>query len=139
AFDEAVFGMPELFRDRIRNAQLVANPGCYPTSAVLALAPLLKKDLIKPTQITVDSKSGVSGVGAKAKQSTQFPEVFGNYSAEGMLDHRHTPEIEQALADSSGEETEVLYTPHLLPIDRGILSTTYATPKGEITKDSLQK
>ncbi|HKK47296.1 MAG TPA: N-acetyl-gamma-glutamyl-phosphate reductase [Balneolaceae bacterium] len=137
AIDEAVFGLPELFRDQIRNAHLVANPGCYPTSAILALAPLLKNEVIESTQIVVDSKSGVTGAGATANQRTHFPEVFGNFSAYGLLDHRHTPEIQQTLTDYTGRDTEVLFTPHLLPIDRGILTTTYSTPKKDIDKDFL--
>lgn len=137
--DEAAFGLPELFRDHIRNAELVANPGCYPTSAILALAPLLKNEVIEPNQIVVDSKSGVSGAGATAKQSTHFPEVFGNFSAYGLLDHRHTPEIQLNLERFTGHETEVLFTPHLLPIDRGILTTTYSTPKNEVDANYLSE
>lgn len=137
AFEDAVFGLPELFRDQIRNAQLVANPGCYPTSAILALAPLLKNEVIESEQIVVDSKSGVTGAGATANQRTHFPEVFGNFSAYGLLDHRHTPEIQQTLTNYAGRNAEVLFTPHLLPIDRGILTTTYSTPKKEIDKNYL--
>jgi len=139
SFDKAVFGMPELFRDDIRNARLVANPGCYPTSAILPLAPLIKNDVINPGDIVIDSKSGVSGAGATAKQKTHFPEVFGNFSAYGMLDHRHTPEIQRALSSYTGQKPEVLFTPHLLPIDRGILTTTYSTPKKEIDKQYLEE
>ncbi|WP_372634111.1 N-acetyl-gamma-glutamyl-phosphate reductase [Fodinibius sp.] len=134
---DAVFGLPELFRDQIRNAQLVANPGCYPTSAILALAPLLKDGIIEPGQIMIDAKSGVSGAGAKAKQQTHFPEVFGNFSAYGLLNHRHTPEIQYNLQQYSDKPTEVLFTPHLIPIDRGILTTTYSTPAKEIDKNYL--
>lgn len=136
---KAVFGLPELFRDDIRNARLVANPGCYPTSAILPLAPLIKNDVIDPGQIVIDSKSGVSGAGATAKQKTHFPEVFGNFSAYGMLDHRHTPEIQRALGNYTGQQPEILFTPHLLPIDRGILTTTYSTPKKEIDKQYLEE
>lgn len=137
--DEAVFGLPELFRDQIRNAQLVANPGCYPTSAILALAPLLEGDLVDTDNIIVDSKSGVTGAGAKAKQATHFPEVFGNFSAYGMRSHRHTPEIQFILYKYSGKEAKVLFTPHLLPIDRGILTTTYSTPKKAINRELLEE
>lgn len=136
---DAVFGLPELFRDQIRNARLVANPGCYPTSAILALAPLLKNDVIQSNQIVVDSKSGVTGAGAKAKQKTHFPEVFGNFSAYGLRNHRHTPEIQQTLQEYTGHETEVIFTPHLIPIDRGILTTTYTTPKKDIDKEFLSE
>lgn len=135
--DQAAFGLPELFRDQIRNARLVANPGCYPTSAILALAPLLKDDIIESNQIVIDSKSGVSGAGAKAKQSTHFPDVFGNFSAYGLLNHRHTPEIQHNLQRYTGQDTEVIFTPHLLPIDRGILTTTYSTPKEKINNTYL--
>src|SRR5690625_1829543 len=135
--EEAVFGLPELFRDQIRNARLVANPGCYPTSAVLALAPLLKSEIIEPGQIMIDAKSGVSGAGAKAKQMTHFPEVFGNFSAYGLLNHRHTPEIQHHLTQYSDQPAEVLFTPHLIPIDRGILTTTYSTPAKDIDQHYL--
>ena len=138
--DEAAFGLPELFRDNIRNATLVANPGCYPTSAILALAPLLKNDLIKPDDITIDSKSGVTGAGATASAKTHFPDVFGNFSAYGLRNHRHTPEIQQALQRYiGGEEPRVIFTPHLLPIDRGILTTTYTKPKKTVSQELVQK
>lgn len=138
-FEQAAFGLSELFRDEVRNARLVANPGCYPTSATLGLAPLLDNNLIEPTNIVVDAKSGVSGAGSTAKQKTHFPEVFGNFSAYGLLDHRHTPEIQQALERQSGIRPEILFTPHLLPIDRGILSTIYSTTKEEASKELLEE
>lgn len=139
SIDDAAYGLPELFRNHIRNAQLVANPGCYPTSAILALAPLLKKEIIDPSQIVVDAKSGVTGAGATANQKTHFPEVFGDFSAYGLLDHRHTPEIQQSLEAFAGQESQVLFTPHLIPIDRGILATTYTTPKRDINKEILEE
>ena len=128
---EAVFGLPELNRAAIRGARLVANPGCYPTSAILALAPLLRRGLIRPGGIVIDSKSGVTGAGARAKPGTHFPRVFGNFAAYGLLGHRHTPEIEQALGQAAGATVELLFTPHLLPVDRGILTTAYARPTGD--------
>lgn len=137
SFENAAFGLPELFRDQIRNAQLIANPGCYPTSAILALAPLVKNDVIDPDQVVVDSKSGVTGAGATARQKTHFPDVYGNFSAYGLADHRHTPEIQLALENYSGHKPNVIFTPHLLPIDRGILTTTYSTPVQKIDKDYL--
>lgn len=137
--ENAVFGLPELFRDKIRNARLVANPGCYPTSAILALAPIVKSGLIDPTDIVVDSKSGVTGAGAKAKPGTHFPDLFGNFSAYALTSHRHTPEIEATLKAFSGNETRVLFTPHLLPIDRGILTTTYSKPKMEVSKELIEE
>ncbi len=137
--DKAVFGLPELFRDQIRNARLVANPGCYPTSAILALAPLLKNDLVDLKNIIVDSKSGVTGAGAKIKPMTHFPDVFGNFSAYGLLNHRHTPEIQLTLERYCGSKPEILFTPHLLPIDRGILTTTYTTPKKPLNKEMVEE
>ncbi len=138
--EKAAFGLPELFRHQIRNAALVANPGCYPTAAIFALAPLLKNDLIEPKSITVDAKSGVTGAGASASEKTHFPDVFGNFSAYGLGNHRHTPEIQQALQQYTGEtEPEILFTPHLLPIDRGILATAYSTPKKELNETFVQK
>lgn len=137
-FKRAVFGLPELNRDKIRNASLVANPGCYPTSAILALAPLIRNGIIKKKNIIVDAKSGVTGAGAKAKQSTHFPEVFGNFSAYGLLRHRHTPEIQEALTAITKKKVEVLFTPHLLPIDRGILTTTYSIPAIPVNEELLK-
>lgn len=131
------YGMPELNRFKIRSAKNVANPGCYPTSAILALAPLLKKGLIKTKGIVVDSKSGVTGAGAKAKDSTHFPEVFGNFSAYGVGTHRHTPEIQFTLKDYTRKNIELIFQPHLLPIDRGILTTTYSTPLKELDSELL--
>ncbi|MCG2590580.1 N-acetyl-gamma-glutamyl-phosphate reductase [Rhodohalobacter sulfatireducens] len=137
--EQSVYGLPELFRDKIRNAQLIANPGCYPTSAILALAPLIKQGYINPSSIVVDSKSGVTGAGAKPKEGLHFPDVFGNFSAYSLVNHRHTPEIEHTLLNYSGYTTEVLFTPHLLPIDRGILTTTYSTPKKEVNKEMVEE
>ncbi|MCC5941108.1 MAG: N-acetyl-gamma-glutamyl-phosphate reductase [Balneolaceae bacterium] len=137
--DDAVYGLPELFRDKIRNARLVANPGCYPTSAILPLAPLIKNGLIHPSSIVVDSKSGVTGAGAKPKAGLHFPNVFGNFTAYSLVNHRHTPEIENTLQKHTGYSTEVLFTPHLLPIDRGILTTTYSTPKKPVNKDLVEE
>ncbi len=136
---KVVYGLPEFFRNKIRNAKIVANPGCYPTSAILALGPLLKKNMIKSKGIIVDSSSGVTGAGAKASSNTHFPEVYGNFSAYGVGTHRHTPEIQSTLKDYTGKKTEVLFTPHLLPIDRGILSTTYSTPTRELDSDLLKE
>ncbi|MBD3221617.1 N-acetyl-gamma-glutamyl-phosphate reductase [bacterium] len=124
----AVFGLPELFRDRITGARLVANPGCYPTASILALAPLLRRGLVEPTGLVIDAKSGVTGAGATAKATTHFPSLFGDFRAYGLRGHRHTPEIEAALAEVAGHEVQALFTPHLLPVDRGILATCYARP-----------
>lgn len=137
--DTSVYGLPELNRDRIRNAELVANPGCYPTSAILALVPLLKGKLVDPHSIIVDSKSGVTGAGATPKEPTHFPNLFGNFFAYGLTRHRHTPEIEQILGEVTQQEIQVQFTPHLLPIDRGILTTTYSQPVKDLNHDLVRE
>ncbi len=124
---EAVYGLPELFREQIAAARLVANPGCYPTSVALGLAPLLSKGLIDPASLVIDSKSGATGAGRGAKQGSLYCEVNEGFKAYGIASHRHTPEIEQSLSALSGAPVKVTFTPHLLPINRGILSTIYAT------------
>lgn len=123
-----VYGLPELFRDRIAGATRVAAPGCYVTTAVLALAPLLEAALVETTGIVVDAASGVSGAGRPPKPTTTFCTVDENFTAYGLLDHRHTPEIEQGLGDAAGGPVQVLFTPHLAPMNRGILATCYARP-----------
>lgn len=130
----AVYGLPELFRERIPSAQLIANPGCYPTSATLALAPLLKARLIEPDDIIIDSKSGVSGAGRAPKLNFHFPECNESLAAYNVGKHRHTPEIDQVLRDASGLTTSVIFTPHLVPMDRGILTTTYSRPSGDVNE-----
>ncbi len=134
---QAAFGLPELFRSSVRKTRLVANPGCYPTSAILALAPLLRQGVIDPKEIIVDSKSGVTGAGAKVSEKTHFPDVFGDFKAYSLHHHRHTPEIEAALKDYTGMKNQTLFTPHLLPVDRGILTTTYTKPKQEVNDEIL--
>jgi N-acetyl-gamma-glutamyl-phosphate reductase len=128
---EAVYGLPELFRDDIVKAGLVAAPGCYPTAAGLALAPLARAGLIATTGVIVDAASGVSGAGRALKHATHFATANEDFTAYGLLDHRHTPEIEQV----SG--CEVLFTPHLAPMTRGILVTCYARPAAEVSTASL--
>ena len=135
--EHAVYGLPEFFRDKIRTAALVANPGCYPQTAILGLAPLIREDLIDRGSIIIDSKSGVSGAGRTPKLATLYPECNENFSAYSVGVHRHTPEIEQALAHVAGSRFRVLFTPHLTPMDRGIFSTIYATPKRDVTEDGL--
>lgn len=122
----AVYGLPELHRRRISRSRLVANPGCYPTSAILGLMPALKEDLIDPSTIVIDSKSGTSGAGRKADVALSFCEVNEGFKAYGIGTHRHTPEIEQELSGICGKAVVVNFTPHLLPVDRGILTTIYA-------------
>jgi N-acetyl-gamma-glutamyl-phosphate reductase len=134
---ETVYGLPEIYRERIQTAQLVANPGCYPTSAILALAPLLRAGAILPSGIIIDSKSGVSGGGREPKPTFHYPECNESVSAYGVGTHRHMPEIDQVLSDVAAADVKVVFTPHLIPMDRGILSTCYATPTGEFNEKSL--
>ncbi len=121
----AVYGLPELYRKQIKKARLIANPGCYPTSAILGLAPALKKGLIDPENIVVDSKSGATGAGRKADLAIAFCEVNEGFKAYGIAAHRHTPEIEQEVSKLAGKEIALNFTPHLVPVDRGILTTAY--------------
>src|SRR6478672_1255861 len=132
-----VYGLPEIYRERIQRADLVANPGCYPTSAILALAPLLRDGAILPRNIIIDSKSGVTGAGREPKAHLHFPECNESVSAYGVGTHRHMPEIDQVLTDVADSEIRVVFTPHLMPMDRGILSTCYAEPTGEFDDNSL--
>ena len=128
----AVYGLPELYRDELVSAQLVATPGCYVTAASLALTPLVRAGLIDTDGIIVDAASGVSGAGRAPKPNTHFNAVNEDFTAYGLLDHRHTPEIEQVTG------TTVLFTPHLAPMNRGILATCYAKPTGSMpTTQSL--
>jgi N-acetyl-gamma-glutamyl-phosphate reductase len=134
---KTVYGLPELFRDKIPAADLVANPGCYTTSAILALAPLVKANLIETDDIIIDAKSGVSGAGRTPKLNTLFPECNESISAYGVGKHRHTPEIEQIIGRATGRKPSVIFTPHLVPMDRGILSTIYARPAGKVNESAL--
>jgi len=134
---QAVYGLPEIYGDDIRTAQLVANPGCYPQTAILGLAPLVAGKHIDLKDIIVDSKSGVSGAGRTPKLNTHFPECNENVTAYNVGKHRHTPEIEQVLTDIAGETVEVIFTPQLVPMDRGIYSTIYATPDRAFTEHQL--
>lgn len=134
---QVVYGLPELFREQIVKAQLVANPGCYPTSAILALTPLVKAGLVETTDIIVDSKSGVSGAGRSPKLTTHFPECNESISAYNVGRHRHTPEIEQIVRRGCGRDIQIVFTPHLVPMDRGILTTAYSKPVGEVTEEKL--
>jgi N-acetyl-gamma-glutamyl-phosphate reductase len=136
---EAVYGLPELHRDRIRNARLVANPGCYPTSVILAVAPLLDKGLIEHQTLIADSKSGVTGAGRGVSLSVHFCEVSDSFKAYKVTEHRHTPEMEQELTSLAGEPVCLTFTPHLVPMSRGILSTVYATLRDEATADHIDE
>ncbi|WP_169974914.1 N-acetyl-gamma-glutamyl-phosphate reductase [Tautonia rosea] len=138
---EAIYGLPELYRDAIPSAPLIANPGCYTSTAILALAPLVAQNLIERSGIIIDAKSGVSGAGRSPKLTTHYPECNESLSAYGVGRHRHTPEIEQILTDVgqavSSDPVEVIFTPHLVPMDRGILATIYAQPRRAVTELDL--
>ena len=139
---EAVYGLPEIYRDLIPNSNLIANPGCYTSTSILSLAPLIAEDLIDRKTVIIDAKSGVSGAGRSPKLTTHFPECNESFSAYGVGRHRHTPEIDQVLTDVgrlTGEPVEVLFTPHLVPMDRGILATIYATPKRDVSERQLME
>ena len=135
---EAVYGLPELYRRDILGARLIANPGCYPTSAILALAPLAGKGLIKAGSVIIDSKSGVSGAGRGASLATSFVEVSSGFKAYKVGSHRHTPEIEQELSVAAGRGLGVRFTPHLIPVSRGILTTAYAELKDGLAQTELR-
>ena len=136
---EAVYGLPELHREAIRKARLVGNPGCYPTSAILAASPVLAQGLIDPKTLIVDSKSGVSGAGRGASLGVHFCEVNEGFKAYKVAEHRHTPEIEQELSGIAGEAVRVTFTPHLVPMTRGILSTTYASLKEGVQRSAVDE
>lgn len=131
--DRFAYGLPELFRSRLGSTRLVAAAGCYPTAAAIALAPLLSAGVIEPTGIVVDASSGVSGAGRSATERLGFTTVDGSMTAYGLLDHRHTPEMEQSI----GSGAEILFTPHLAPMVRGILATCYARPATPATTSDL--
>lgn len=133
----AVYGLPERYREKIRDAEVVANPGCYPSSAILATMPLLNNKLIQLDTIIIDSKSGISGAGPKPKDTTHFPNRESNLVAYNIGKHRHTPEIEQELSAVAGEIVSVTFTPHLVPMTRGILSTVYASLIEPLDTESL--
>jgi N-acetyl-gamma-glutamyl-phosphate reductase len=136
---QTVYGLPELFRDRIKGQSLVANPGCYSTSAILPLAPLVKSGLFQLDDIIIDSKSGVSGAGRQPKLMTHFPECNESMSAYNVGRHRHTPEIEQVIARHAGPRPSVIFTPQLAPMDRGILSTIYVRPTKPVTEGQVMQ
>jgi N-acetyl-gamma-glutamyl-phosphate reductase len=140
---EAVYGLPELFRDEIPSAGLIANPGCHTSTSILALAPLVAEGKVERLGIIIDSKSGVSGAGRSPKLTTHFPECNESFSAYNVGRHRHTPEIDQVLtavgrASYGGAPVEVIFTPHLVPMDRGIFATVYAEPKGPVAEHDLR-
>jgi len=135
----AVYGLPELYRDRIKTSKLIGCPGCYPTASLLAIAPLLKEGLVDSNALIIDAKSGTSGGGRHAKVPFLLAEADNSLGAYGVSKHRHTPEIEQICSDLAKSEVKVQFTPHLIPMVRGILSTVYATlnDSGLVTEDLL--
>jgi N-acetyl-gamma-glutamyl-phosphate reductase len=136
---EAVYGLAEHYSTAIRAARLVANPGCYTTTAELPLIPLLQAGLIEEKGIIIDAKSGITGAGRAAKEANLFAEVSEGFHAYGVATHRHTPEIEQCLSDFSAAPMRVTFTPHLVPMSRGILATIYARLRAGATVDAVQE
>lgn len=134
---EAVYGLPELHREAIASARLVANPGCYPTSITLSMAPLVIQDWVDLSSIIADSKSGISGAGRKTSLNSQFSEVNEGVSAYKIANHRHTPEIEQELSALAKTEIAISFSPHLIPMTRGILSTVYINLKNKMSTEEL--
>lgn len=134
---EAVYGLPEFFRENIKGKKLIANPGCYTTAVPLALVPALEAGFIETTGIIADCKSGVTGAGRKPTQSNHYPELNESFTAYKVANHRHTPEIEQTLSKIAGEKLKLTFVPHLLPINRGILATCYAKLKPGVTEEQL--
>lgn len=135
----AVYGLPELYRAQIKGQALIANPGCYPTATLLALVPLLRKNLLKTENLIIDAKSGVSGAGRGVSLSYHYSEVNENFKAYGVATHRHTPEIEQELARAAGQPLTVNFTPHLVPMTRGMLVTIYAAVQKGVQEDDLRR
>ncbi len=134
---QAVYGMPEYYRQSIAGAKFIANPGCYTTTSILALAPLLKAGLINSSGIVIDAKSGVTGAGRQEKLAYSFCETADNFKAYSVVAHRHTSEIEEQLGSIAGGEIRLLFTPHLLPVKRGILATVYADLQDGVTAESI--
>ncbi len=133
----SVYGLPEYYTDAIKSAGLVANPGCYPTCAMLAIAPILSAGLIEPAGIVVNAISGITGAGKKPSPAMHFPHRNENFEPYAVGTHRHMPEMEQVLADITGSPTEILFVPHLCPMDRGMLCTIYAKPTGNASAEKL--
>lgn len=136
---ESVYGLPELNKEKIKKSKLIANPGCFPTSIELGLMPLLKNSIIDTKGIICDSKSGATGVGRGLGLSSHFPELNENFAPYKIGAHRHTPEIEETLGSMADDKVTVTFTPHLLPISRGILSTIYCNPKEAVDLENLYK
>ncbi|HBV88507.1 MAG TPA: N-acetyl-gamma-glutamyl-phosphate reductase [Desulfosporosinus sp.] len=135
---DAVYGLPELYREQIRGKCLIANPGCYPTATLLALVPLLRRQLLQTSYLIIDAKSGVSGAGRGVSLNTHFGEVNENFKAYGVANHRHTPEIEQELSRAAGQPLTINFTPHLVPMTRGMLVTIYAKVSDGVEEEDLR-
>ena len=133
------YGLAEWQREAIRNARIIGNAGCYPTAAILALAPLVQAGLVRTGSIIIDAASGVSGAGRAATAANHFPEIYDSFKAYGVAGHRHTPEIEQALSELAGEAVTLNFTPHLAPMVRGILATAYAALHEEVTEAAVDE
>ncbi len=137
--DKAVYGLPEIHRDIIREAALIANPGCYPTTAILGVAPLIGLSEVDTSCPVVDSKSGISGAGRAAKLGTSFCEVGEGFKPYGVIGHRHIPEMEQELSKLAGRPIKVRFTPHLIPVARGMVSTIYVPLRAPISGDAIRE
>ena len=136
--EEAVYGLPERNRDRIAKARIIATPGCYPTCSILSVCPAMKAGLIDPDTVIIDAKSGTTGAGRGAKTANLFCEVNENIKAYGVANHRHTPEIEDQLGLAAGKEIVLNFTPHLVPMERGILVTAYASLRKEVSWEEVR-
>lgn len=136
---KSIYGLHELHQEDIKNAQIIGNPGCYTTTSILALAPLMNQPYINKKSIIINAASGVSGAGRSAKQALLYTETNESYKAYGIANHRHTPEIEQELSKLAGESIHVLFVPHLVPMNRGILATCYVNLIEEVTEEEIYK
>lgn len=136
---KAVYGLTELYRGQVKDAKILANPGCYTTCSILALVPLLKAGLIETQGIIIDAKSGTTGAGRGLKLGSLYCSVNENFHAYGVAGHRHTPEIEQVYSEYAGKDVVIQFTPHLLPVDRGILATCYASLKNDVSEAQVQE
>lgn len=136
--EEAVYGLPEVNRERMKQARLIANPGCFPTCSFLSVYPLVKEGLVDPDTIIIDAKSGTSGAGRGAKMDSLYCEVNENIKAYGVGTHRHTPEIEEQLSYAAGRPVTISFTPHLVPMNRGILVTAYGSLTKEVTYEEVR-
>lgn len=137
--EAAVYGLPELFREEIKGKKLIGNPGCYPTSIGLGIFPAVKAGLVSPDGIIIDSKSGTTGAGRGLSQTTHFAECNESFAPYKVASHRHTPEIEQTIARAAGRDVKITFVPHLLPINRGIISTIYANLSDGVTPEQVRE